>query len=867
MREVVGYETSLPGSGADPARPRLPAGLVWRPRLIEAIDAGVRGTATVISAGAGWGKTTLVASWRSVRSASGPIAWLTLTDEHNDPAVFWSDLIRAMAAVGVVLPGSPPATHGPDLQRWIGAGAASLRTTLVVVLDDVHKLVDRRVLGELGGFLRGAPGRLRFVLSGRHCTGIPLHQVRVAGDLTEIGAADLGFRVNEAADLFTQLDRRMPVEQLAAMVRHVEGWPVGLRLTLPVDGRPFAERAAESYLIDEVLAGQPGVHQRFLLRTSVPDRICGPLADALTGQQDGQEMLEQLAGANLFVEPVGAGPWFRYHPTFRAALRHRLRSSEPEVVPQLHLLTARWHAVAGDALPALTHAAAAADWQLVAELVVRRGLPLFATADRVDFVEVLDRIPPERLADSAELAICAAIIAYHRGDLQGMPRPLGVARAMRAAAVPPALETVDVALGLIESSTLVRWQGDMPRLSEISTELIADIATVNEDQGRELVQYRTLALANKAVAMLWLGRLDHADRYLWAAAAGARDAGLPLVAVSALGHLALLAYFRGSVREAEEHATAAMDIARRIDAESRPGTGSARLARALIESERGRDIEANDELRRALQTGGEIPEAALAVLAGLVRARLLTDRGDGIGARAALRQAWTEVRPGLVSPLLARLTELAESEIDLVDGETAAVVDRYGGGRRLAPSEQLCLARAYLAGRQTAEAERLLGLARASADRISAVTAWVLTALTADAHGHGGQAGEALQQALTLAEPESIRRPFQHLDAARVLAVAERQQRLAEPRYPAAESVLAEITGELPTVPPAALPLSERELEVLQHLPTMLTAGEIAENLNISVNTVKAHMRSIYRKLGAGRRREAVVAARRLGLL
>jgi LuxR family maltose regulon positive regulatory protein len=867
MRELAGYEESLRGSGADTVVPRLPAGLVWRPRLFEAIDAGVRGTATVISAGAGWGKTTLAASWSSARSASGPIAWLTLDEQHNDPDVFWSDLILAMAAAGVVLPGRPPAAGELGFQRWLGLGAAGLRTTLVVVLDDVHKLVACGVLGELSEFLRRAPERLRFLLAGRQATGISLHQLRMVGALTEISAADLGFRMDEAAELLTRLDRRVPVRQLAEMVRHVEGWPVGLRLTLQGNGRPFPERSAEAYLLDEVLAAQPAIDQRFLLRTSVPDRICGPLADALTDRQDGKLTLERLAGANLFVEPVGTGRWFRCHPTFRSALRHRLQATEPEAVPQLHLMTARWHAIAGDPLPALTHAAAAPDWQFVAELVVRRGLPLFATADRVEFVEVLDRIPPERLSDSAELALCAALIAYCRGDLRGMPRPLGAGRAMRAAAGPHPIEAIDVALGLTESSTLVRWLGDMPRLLEVSTAMIADIATVNGDRARDLVQYRTLALANRAVAMLWLSQLDHADRLLWATATSARDAGLPLVAVSALGHLALLAFIRGSVGEAEEHATAAMDIAGRIDAESRPGTTSARLVRALIESERGRDIQADEELRRALHTGGEIPEATLAVVAALVRARLLTDRGDGVGARAALRQAWAEVQPGLVSPLLARLTELAESEIDLAAGEPAAVVARYGGGRRLSPSEQLCLARAYLAGARSAEAEALLDLARAGADRISAVGAWVLIALSADAHGHVGPAGDALQRALTLAEPERIRRPFQHLDARRVLAVVERQQWLAEPRAPAGESVLAEITGELPAVLPTALPLSERELEVLQYLPTMLTAGEIAENLTISVNTVKAHMRSIYRKLGAGRRRGAVVAARQLGLL
>ena len=837
-----------------------------RSRLIDAIDIGVCGTVTVVSAGAGWGKTTLAASWTSVRSQDGPIAWLTLRDEHNDPDLFWSDLVRALATVGVVLPGDPPAVDGLEFQQWVGSGMARLRTATVVVLDDVHKLVDRRVLGGLGGLLRRAPALLRLVLCGRHARGFSLHQLRTAGQLTEIGAADLGFRVDEAADLLAELGRRDPIERLTEVVRRVEGWPAGVRLSLQAGPGPFAERAAETYLIEDVLAEEPAIHQWFLLLGSVPDRMCGALADALTGRQDGQRMLEQLAEANVFVEPVGAGPWFRYHPTFRSAMRRQLQSTMPERVPGLHLRAARWHAAEGDILPALNHGAAAADWQLVAELVAGHGLMLFAGPDRLDFAEVLDRIPSERLSDSPELALCGALVAYHRGDLKGMFRPIETVRAMRAAGR-PGLEAIDVALGLTESSTLVRWQGDMPRLLEISHRLIADIAAVDEELGRASVQYRTMALSNKAVALLWLGQLDHADRYLWAAASGARASGMPLVAVSALGHLALLAFFRGSVREAEEHATAAMAIARRIDAESRPGAAAARLARALIDSERGLSIEANEEMCRALRTAGEIPEASLRVVAALVRARLLTDRGDGAGARASLHQAWTEARPGLVSPLLASLTELAEAEIDLALGEPAVVVDRYSGGRRLSPSEQICLARAGLADPHSTDVEALLGLARTSSDRISAVTAWVLIARIEDTRGHRERAGEALRRALTLAEPEGIRRPFRHLDASRMFAGAELQQWLTEARRPPGHTALAEITGELPAVVPANLPLSDRELEVLQYLPTLLTAGEIADNLHISVNTVKAHLRSIYRKLGAGRRRQAVLAARQLSLL
>jgi LuxR family maltose regulon positive regulatory protein len=329
---------------------------------------------------------------------------------------------------------------------------------------------------------------------------------------------------------------------------------------------------------------------------------------------------------------------------------------------------------------------------------------------------------------------------------------------------------------------------------------------------------------------------------------------------------------QGSLGEAAEHAAAALDAARRIDAENHPTVAPAHVARALIELDRGSDAEAEVALRAGLRALGERPETAVAVLAGLVRARVLLDRGEPLGAQAVLAKTRSEAVPWPSAPLLDSYVGLIAAEIALDLGDPGAVVSRYGPGpkaRPLAPAEQVCLARGYLALGDHHAAEHLLGLARDGSDVVSAVAAWVLTALDADAHGRSGRAADALGRALTTAERDRIRRPFRRLDPERMLVLAGRQHWLNEARGSVGDGVLAEITGEIPAISglPSADPLSEREVDVLQYLPTVLTAAEIAENLGISVNTVKAHMRSIYRKLGAGRRREAVVQARQAGLI
>jgi LuxR family maltose regulon positive regulatory protein len=345
--------------------------------------------------------------------------------------------------------------------------------------------------------------------------------------------------------------------------------------------------------------------------------------------------------------------------------------------------------------------------------------------------------------------------------------------------------------------------------------------------------------------------------------------GSTVTEVNALAHLGLLVFLQGSVGEAAEYVSSALDLSRRSGFESSAQASVSYLTSALIELERDRVSEAQEALRKALHAGGEEPAAAPAVLAVLVRAHLLLAAGDPAAARALLRQTREEAPVTLVAPVLDHWLRLVESEADLALGSCREVVARYDRESPhgvLTPSEQVCLARALLAAGDHAAAERLLSRVRESTDHVAAVTAWIATAFAADVEGHGNRSIDALSRAVLIAEREGIRRPFRRFDQRRLAVLLDRRRWVEE--HTAAPPVVV-ASRELGGEPPAGTldVLSERERDVLRYLPTVLTAGEIAGNLNISINTVKAHMRSIYRKLGAARRREAVVRARQLGLL
>jgi LuxR family maltose regulon positive regulatory protein len=751
-------------------------------------------------------------------------------------------------------------------------GLESLPAPVVLVLDEFHEVDDARVIGGLTGLLHDPPPALRLVLIARTEPTLPLHRFRAGGELTEIRARHLAFRAPEAAELPAVHRRRLPVEELAELLDRTEGWVVGLQLLADV----LAEqgvlesgevRAVSDYLLREVLAALPAKMRQFLVRTSVPDEVCGPLADALTGETHSRRLLERLESSNAFVVRIEDRPgWFRYHPLLRDALLHQLALDRPGAEAALHLLAAQWYAGHEQIFEALRHAAEAGDWHYLGRLTVELAMAKVMTGDQIALVDVLRRIPPEQHAATPELALCGAAVRYVSGDRTGVAGLLRLSRSLRAGAamVPTA---TDVTLRLMEAGIL-NWRG--------RRHAGPDRQIVRDAEAAQLVPAGRAAVA----AALPGDRAQREGRR--AALDGPRRPGRPLP----VGGVD-----RGAQRRLHGHQrstrwpTSACWSSCRGRCGRRPSSWAPRstwrgapgfetsaqasvsyLVLALIQLERDRIGDAQESLRKALHAGGEEPAAAPAVLAALVRAHLLRAAGDPAAVRALLRQTREEAPATLVAPVLDHWLRLAEAEADLALGSCREVIARYDREAPhgvFTPSEQACLARATLAGGDHATAERLLSVVREGTDHVAAVTAWIATAFAADAEGHGNRSIDALSRAVLIAEREGVRRPFRTFDQRRLAVLLDRrrwvEEHTAAPAVPRGRRRRA--AGRPSDV------LSERERDVLRYLPTVLTRGEIAGNLNISINTVKAHMRSIYRKLGAARRREAVVRARQLGLL
>ena len=346
---------------------------VARQRLIDRLDAAVYRQVTVVCAGAGWGKTLLVSAWAEAWAARrrAPVAWLSLDQRDNDPQIFWAYLVAALRVAGAVTPDNPLAEMGsvPSDERERGhrlaEGLRPMSRQTVLVIDDFHEIDDVDVLREVADLLRH-PLPVRIILVTRADPPVGLHRLRAAGQVSDIRADDLAFTGEEAAALVTGHGLTLAPDDVTVLLERTEGWAAGLQLGagfLAHDGaRSIADfagdvRGVDDYLTEEVLAGRSRRHRRFLLQTSICERICADLANALTNQNDAQRTLEQLEHDNDFVVRLGAKPlWFRYHHLLRDVLAHRLRLETPTSVTELHGRAARWYASNNSVMEALTHA-------------------------------------------------------------------------------------------------------------------------------------------------------------------------------------------------------------------------------------------------------------------------------------------------------------------------------------------------------------------------------------------------------------------------------------------------------------------------------------------------------------------------------
>jgi LuxR family maltose regulon positive regulatory protein len=816
--------------------------------------------------------------------------------EEHDPQRFW---LTVLGALRETVPGSrlvQSVTAAPDLDGWMVVerllgDLGGLEDRVWLVIDDVHELSSDEALRQLELLMMRAPAGLRFVLASRHDLRLGLHRLRLEGELTEIRAAELRFTLDDARTLFESAGVPLPEPALKLLHERTEGWAAGLRLSaLSLAGHPdparFAaefsgsERTVAEYLLAEVLERQPEPVRRLLLRTSVLERVNGELADLLTGGSGGERILQQLEQANAFVASLDAQrSWFRYHQLFADLLQLELRGTEPAELPGLHAAAARWYADHGHTVEAVRHAQAAEDWGLAARLLSDHWVGLGLGGLGATAYELLARFPAGVIAADAELAARMAGVELFHGSLEQAERYLTMATQGLASVPADRRERSQVILAVVRMR-FARQRGDLPAVAEQAQRLLALAGAADSTRlglGEDL---RALALINLGIAEVWTARFDEADRHLGQGIALAHRIGRPFLEVTGLAHWAQLLSWR-SFPLGAQRSRQAIELAGQHGWADEPVAGVAYLALGVAMVTQGRLEEAEGALGQAERTLRSEVEPAAGMRLHYGRGMLEFVSGRPDAALGAFRTAERLAERLVTEHTLARRlrSHLLQTLVRL--GETPRAeqaLAKMGGperdcGEMRNAAAALRLAQADPKAATAALAPVLDGSVSLMNAHLWEVQAFLLEAIARDALGEAGAARRALERALNLAQPESLLFPFLFDPAPGLL---ERHRRHGTAHAVLISEILNALAGRKPAAPPGhepslerglREPLSHSEIRVLRYLPTKLSAPEIADQLYLSVNTVKTHMRHVYDKLGVHRRHEAVEQARALGLL
>jgi LuxR family maltose regulon positive regulatory protein len=752
----------------------------------------------------------------------------------------------------------------------------------------MHELGSDQARSQLELLLMRGPPELRFVLVTRHDLRLGLHRLRLEGELTEIRAADLRFTLGEARELFAAAGVELPGAALAMLHERTEGWAAGLRLAaLSLAGHPdpvrFAaefsgsERTVADYLLAEVLDRQSEQVRRLLLRTSVLERVSGELADAMTGGWGGEAMLQELEEANAFVMALDAArSWFRYHHLFADLLQLELRRAAPGEVTALHRAAADWYAGHGFPVEAVQHAQEAQDWGLAARLLADHWPGLHLSGQAATIRELLARFPAGARAADAELAAVAAADELAHGSLEDAERFLRLA--VRESASVPARRRAQAQVLLAVVRLLVaRERADLPAVAAEAERLRAVAEAPDAAQPGLGGELRALALISLGSTEVWSTRLEEAERHLDQGVALARRIGRPYLEFSGLAYRATIEIYRSSLVRAAERSRQAVELAEQHGWTEEPAVGAACGMLGAVLAWQGRAAEAEPWVQRAERTiRAEADSGTASMVVHHARGVLELARGRDADALAAFRAA--ERLAGhlaashmLVPPTralrLVTLVRLGETERTGHDLAELCEQDRERGEIRIATAG-LRLAQHDPHAAAAALAPVLDGSAPVHWS-LWLVEAFLLEAIARDALGDPAAAERALERALDLAEPDGAHFFFLIHPAPTLL---ERHARHRTAHAFLAAEILDLLAGRRPAPPPGGPPpplepLSESEIRVLRYLPTNLTTPEIANELYVSANTVRTHVRHLYAKLGAHSRAEAVEHARSLGLL
>ncbi len=896
--------------------PRRRANWVSRPRLVARLNQDfAQRKLTLITAPTGFGKTTLVSEWLTEKDEGGrqkdetgevttfhpssffphpfKTAWLSLDKEDNDPARFLSYLAAALQTVYPALgqvnfaaPSLPLETALTTLVNEI----AALPETVALVLDDYHLIETEIIHRGLAFLLNHMPAQLHLVILSRTTPPLPLGHLRARGQLLELQAADLRFTSAEAAEFLNHvMGLSLAAADIETLEARTEGWIAGLQLAAlslqgmaPPDISGFlasfsgSHRYIADYLVEEVLQRQPEAIQDFLLQTSILDRLCGPLCDAVLGKGEGGRtaerkpgedenfrlhpssfILEQLEQANLFITPLDdERRWYRYHHLFGDLLRNLLQKKVGQAgVAALHRRAAEWFEGHGLPAEAVSHALAAADAPRAARLVEQHARSLLSRSEMTTLLSWLQALPAELIRSQAQLSLFQAWASALTGQLDVVETYLQGAEGHPG-------ETAAI------RGSVAYFRRDMPQAIGLYRQAF-DLLPADNSFLRGAV---ALSLG---VAYSWTGQVAQAGEALTQARTISQASGNWHVALTATWNLAQLEIEQGHLRQAADLCRQALEL----PASTLPAAGGAYVCLGSLLYEQNELESAVTQVEKGIELGEQGADLAIVALGYLTLARIRLAQADPSGALEAAQQAEQLARRYNSRYWTAQATAY-QARVWLAEGQLEAAL-RWAQSSALSPQnlvsylaeiEYLTLARLLLAQKKGAEAVELLERIRQAAEvgertgRV--IETLILLSLAYRASADPEQAVTSLEQAMALAEPEGYTRIFLD-EGPSLLELLERMKDEGGRLKGYIEQLLraAKKYIEKAIHPSLIEPLSERELELLRLIAGGASNQDIANGLVVTVGTVKWHLNNIYGKLGVRSRTQAVARARELGLL
>jgi len=910
-----------------PTRPEL----VSRPRLIERLNEGLHRKLTLISAPAGFGKTTLVSEWLARCEQLEPkvrAAWLSLDESDNDPARFLAYVIAALrtieAGIGKGVLSALQSPRPPRVEAVLISlinEIAAIHGSIILVLDDHHTVESSPVDNVLAFLLERLPSQMHLVIASREDPHLPLARLRARGQLTELRATDLRFATSEAAEFLNQaMGLDLSPEDIAALEARTEGWITGLHLAaISMRGHEDAASFIKSftgshryvldYLIEEVLEQQSESIQAFLLQTSILDRLTGSLCDAVrsgvaessssssgtavTAQHNGQAILEMLEHANLFIVPLDEERrWYRYHHLFADLLRQRLRQTQPEQLPILHLRATEWYEENGFTDEAIEHALQSDDLDQAARMIDEQIEDRWQQGRLARLWRWLDKLPDELVCNNPKLCIFLAWSLFINGDQENAEQSLRAAETtldLLTETLPEeSSEEHETPSRLMEKKVRGRAAAIRAVMATYKSDAEGSMQFARLALGllpEDDLNWRSAAATALADAYVFRGEYDKAHQARFESSKISEAAGNTYLYLIDSTKFVLVLKARGELQQARE-------LCQQLIVFAKDHGFSKTETIGWIQSILGEILAETNDLDAAVQMvreGVNLTErgrdVALLSWSHMCLARVLYSLGDLTGAEHVIQKTEviaqeTTTPPWVNNQMLNWQVRiwLSQGRLDEAqkwmqeEGVHPELETTYVGSMIKIPLARIQMAQG-LHERTNQILLPLLDAAEAGGHVSRAIELLILQALNYQAGDETDKAMARLARALSLAETGGFIRIFvdEGPPMARLLykalshEIAPGYVRRLLGAFPVAEP--EQPAPSRSQVPESAMiePLSERELEVLQLISEGLTNPEIASRLFLSVHTVKAHTRNTYSKLGVHSRTQAVVRARALG--